>query len=79
MNTAKGAVITVTAYLIIYVTLINVGFPLNILPYLYIILPFLFCWMIYCILKDTQFEYPELGDNEEWGYCDKAKEDLGTF
>ena len=31
------------------------------------------------VLKDTLYPYHELGDNEEWGYADKAKDELGLF
>ncbi|MDB5135094.1 MAG: hypothetical protein JWP37_1697 [Mucilaginibacter sp.] len=34
--------------------------------------------MVYSILTDRR-EYPELEENEECGYRDKAKDELGIF
>jgi hypothetical protein len=35
--------------------------------------------MVACILKDNTVAYPELKENEEWGYADKSKDELGLF
>lgn len=78
MNKAEGAVITVTAYLMVFVLMLETGTSVYALPYLLIASPFLLIWMVYSILTDRR-EYPELEENEEWGYRNKAKEELGMF
>jgi len=79
MISAKNSIIVLTAYLVIYIILINTGLLFIIIPYLYIISPFLIVWMVACILKDNIVAYPELKENEEWGYADKSKDELGLF
>jgi hypothetical protein len=72
------AVILVTVYLFIYITLLQFEstqqYGLFMLP----LSPFLIGWMVYTVLKHGKFDGPELG-NDEFGYQDKRKEDLGVF
>jgi len=79
MISAAKSVVILTVYLITYVILINCGLLLNVVPYLLISFPFLLIWMVICILKDDKPGYPELKPNDEWGYRDKSKHDLGFF
>jgi hypothetical protein len=34
--------------------------------------------MVYTVLKHGKYDGPELGD-DEFGYCDKNKDELGVF
>lgn len=79
MNSAKELVIATTIYLFAYAALINLDPPPILIVIMGIIWPFVFVWMICCILKDTQFKYPELKDGQEWGYRDKDSAELGIF
>jgi len=79
MISAKKSICVLTAYLVIYIILINTRLLFELIPYLYIVSPFLIVWMVACILKDTRVKYPELKENEEWGYADKSKDELGFF
>ncbi|HWZ05014.1 MAG TPA: hypothetical protein VNX40_15460 [Mucilaginibacter sp.] len=79
MISAKKSIYVLTVYLVIYIILINTGLLFTLIPYLYIISPILIVWMVACILKDTKEKYPELKENEEWGYRDKSKDELGFF
>ncbi|MBB3053954.1 hypothetical protein [Mucilaginibacter gotjawali] len=79
MLSAKKSIFVMTAYLVIYIILINTGLLFILVPYLYIVSPFFIVWMVACILKDTRVKYPELKENEEWGYADKTKDELGFF
>jgi hypothetical protein len=36
-------------------------------------------WMVYVVLKYGKFDNKELEADEEWGYCDRSRESLGTF
>jgi hypothetical protein len=78
MNKAERAVIVVTTYLMLFVLMLETGTSVYALPYLLIASPFLLIWMVYFVLNDKR-EYPKLGENEEWGYRDKAKDELGIF
>lgn len=76
---ATTAVSILTIYLVVYTALFQTGFSLTILSCLFLIAPFLIVWMVYIVFKDDQYKYPNLGKNEEWGYQDKAKDQLGIF
>lgn len=76
---AKKSIIVMTAYLVIYIILINTSLVFELIPYLYLLSPLMIVWMVTCILKDTRVKYPELKENEEWGYADKSKDELGFF
>lgn len=78
MNKAIFSVKAVTAYLMIYVSLINLDVSLEVPFYMLIASPVLLFWMIYTVLKD-QFKYPDLEKDKEWAYRDKAREDLDVF
>ncbi len=76
---ATAAVSILTIYLVVYTALFQTGTSLTILSYLFLIAPFLTFWMVYIVLKDGQYKYPDLGKDEEWGYQDKEKDQLGVF
>jgi len=73
------AVIGVTVYLILFTFLFISGVALNTIPYMFLLSPFLVVAMILTVLKDNSHNYPELGPNEEWGYRDRSKGQLGIF
>lgn len=75
MNKALFSVVSVTIYLVIYVSLISLGGFFNLTFYMLIASPVLILWMVLTVLKDP-YNYPELEEGEEWGYRDKVKEDL---
>lgn len=70
--------VVVTIYLVVYVVLLQFestqfyGFRMLIFS------PLLLCRMIYTVLKYGKYEGPELGE-DEFGYQDKAKSELGVF
>jgi hypothetical protein len=68
----------VTAYLIMYSVFLQfeetVVYGFNMLLFS----PLLICWMVYTVLKRGKYEGPSLGD-EEFGYQDKSKDELGVF
>jgi len=76
---AKPAVIIATLYLVVYVILFQTALSVTVLSYLFLISPFLMIWLVYTVLRDVSEEYPELGEDEEWGYRDKPKDQLGRF
>lgn len=78
MNSAKASVWIATLYLAVYTGLFSIGASSATLAIMFFMAPFLIIGMVYAILKDS-FKYPDLGDDEEWGYRDKDRRDLGLF
>jgi hypothetical protein len=76
MYNAVKAVFIMTAYLVVYLILFHVKANDQLLSYLFLCSPFLLIWMVYAVLKDQKYEYPTLGQQEEWGYLDKPKETI---
>jgi hypothetical protein len=70
MNKSIISVILVTIYLIVYVTLFQLKGPSPIIAIMFLIAPFLVIGMVYMVLTDG-YDYPELSEDEEWGYRDK--------
>ena len=73
------ATILVTLYLLVYVILHQAGAELRVLAWMFVFSPALVIWMVYTILKYGIYGGAELAEQEEFGYQDKQKEDLGTF
>ena len=73
------SVFAATSLLVIYSVLIFLDAPLRITGFVFFISPFFIGWMIISVLKDKSYPVKELEENEEWGYGDKRKEDLGIF
>jgi hypothetical protein len=69
----------VSAILLIYTGLINFNVPPKITMFLFFISPFLVIWMVISVLKSKTFTGKDLEEDEEWGYADKKRDDLGMF
>jgi hypothetical protein len=69
----------VSLYLVIYTILFQASAGINILMMMFVLSPFLVIWMVYVVLKYGKFKGRELQDDEEWGYCDRSRDTLGTF
>jgi hypothetical protein len=76
MRNYKFATFFVTAYLVIYTLLSQLGASLDVVTLMFCLSPFLVIWMAYSILKYASFEGKELGEDEEWGYSDKSRDQL---
>lgn len=76
---AKAVVSILTIYLVCYVIVFASGYSLTLLAVMFLASPLLICWMVYRVLKDDSFKYPSLGGDQEWGYLDRSKGDLGLF
>jgi hypothetical protein len=75
---AMSAVGLTTLCLIIYILLVVVGYAPGATIW-FLASPFLVLGMVYIVLKDGRYDYPELAEGEEWGYSDKSKDELGLF
>ena len=68
----------VTFYLFLFGALLQLQTTFPFAVSMLILSPFLICWMVYTILKYGKYGGPELG-NDEFGYQDKKKDELGMF
>jgi hypothetical protein len=72
------AVILVSLFLLLYCALLRFDSTFRIALIMFLVSPFLLIWMVVTVLKSGKYEGPELGENE-FGYQDKNKDDLGIF
>ena len=80
MNTKEMLpVFVVTGLLLVNCILIFFSDAITIINIISLIGPVLIMWMVYCVLRFGNYKGPELKDEEEWGYADKNKDDLGVF
>lgn len=70
MNKSVISVIILTIYLIIYVILFQLKGPNPIIAIMFLISLFLVIGTVFVVLTD-KYDYPELPEDEEWGYRDK--------
>lgn len=75
---SKIAIITVTIYLIIVYFFANAETLSVFSEILVLMMPVVLVTMVIVILRDDSRPYPELGE-QEWGYRDKDKDDLGIL
>jgi Mn2+/Fe2+ NRAMP family transporter len=72
-------IIAVSLYIILFLVTWN---PASLIPLsfiLFMLFPFILVGMIYFVLKEKGFSYPELGEKDEWGYLDKKKSEMGLM
>jgi hypothetical protein len=75
---SKVAVVVVTVYLVVVNLLANAESLKVLFTVFYLVTSAVLITMVVVILKDNSLSYPELND-QEWGYRDKHKNDLGLF
>lgn len=71
------AVCVTTAYLLLYIILLQFEQTQKYATYMLLFSPVLVVWLVYTVLKYGTYDGPELGD-DEFGYQDKTNEELGT-
>jgi len=69
----------VSIILLIYCLLINMNSPVGLAYFIFSISPFLILWMAYTIIRFGTYNGKEFDKNEEWGYQDKNKNNLGVL
>jgi hypothetical protein len=73
------AVWLVSGLLVVYNILLVTGWSKIVAGILFFISPFLVAWMAYRIIRYDTYTGKDLKEDEEWGYCDKKKEELNIF
>jgi hypothetical protein len=74
-----ASVFIVSTFLVVYVILMSVNPSALIGWIMFLASPFLLIWMVISILRSKTFTGKDFEEEEEWGYADKRKEDLGMF
>ena len=75
----KIPVIIVSIYLLVISIYSGLGIASPLGGYLLAIGPVLLIWVVYNVIRHGKYEGRELDPDEEWGYADKKKEELGVF
>ena len=73
---ATTVVIWATIYLSILYVVPNYSTSVLLTGLLYVSFPVIFILMVIIVLKDDSVKSKELGEEEEWGYADKNKDEL---
>jgi hypothetical protein len=73
------AVIAATLYLIFLSILGYTGISIEVSALIYLVSPLIIIGLVYVVLTEDEFQYPELPSGQEWGYLDKDKGELGLL
>lgn len=76
---ANISVVIVTGLLLLYVILLVTGWSPPLTGIIFFLSPLFVIWMAYRIIRYDTYHGKELEENEEWGYADKNKDELGMF
>lgn len=79
MKRYQWAILFGTIYLVMYVSLFQLGASQAWLEALFTLSPAVVIWMAYDILRHAHYNGRQLGEGEEFGYGDKRTEELGLF
>lgn len=79
LRSSAFAIIAGSLYFLIYLILIFSNVSPNLVVIMFTFSPFLIIWMAYTIIRYGEYTGEELKENEEWGYEDRKKEDLGIM
>ena len=74
-----ASVFIVSAFLVGYVLVMSTNAVASIGRFLFILSPSLLIWMVISVLRSKNFTGKDFEEEEEWGYADKRKEELGMF
>lgn len=64
-------VIAVSVLLLLYSILILTGNLFSVVEIIFLISPFAVVWLVYRVIILGRNDYPELKEDQEWGYSDK--------
>jgi hypothetical protein len=73
------AVAVVSALLLVYCILVHFESQSPLIYFIFSISPLLLLWMAYAIIRHGIYDGKELEQDDEWGYQDTNKEELGVF
>ena len=73
------AVALATLYLFTLTMLGYIDASITVCAGMYLFSPVVIISLVYIVLKEKDFDYPELPPGEEWGYRDKNKNEMSLF
>ncbi len=73
------AVALATLYLFTLTMLGYVNASTTICAVMYLFSPVVIISLVYTVLREKNYDYPELPPGEDWGYRDKTKNEAGLF
>lgn len=68
LTNATFSIIFTTAYLVIYCIFLQAEHLQRLAVGMFLLSPFVLCWMVYIILKYGRYTGRELSEDEEFGY-----------
>ncbi len=71
LKNASFSVIVTTIYLLTYCILLQVQHLQPLAVGMFLLSPFMLCWMVFTVLKYGRYTGRELSDDEEFGYEDR--------
>ena len=72
----KTAVAFATIYLIVFTILVSINAAPVLCAFMFLCSPIIVILMVFIVLTEENYDYPELAEGEEWGYRDKPKHEL---
>lgn len=79
LRNSTFAVVTVSLLLLFYVVLLRTGWLAPLAGLVYALSPLFMLWLVYTVIRYGKYSGKELQENEEWGYQDRNKDELGIF
>ncbi|RPE12605.1 hypothetical protein EGT74_03375 [Chitinophaga lutea] len=72
LKNASFSIISATVYLLAYCILLQVERLQGLAVGMFLLSPFVVCWMVYVVLKHGRYTGRELAEGEEFGYEDRG-------
>lgn len=79
MRKPKYIAIFASLYLLLYCLFLQIEITADIAMVMFFLSPLIVGWMVFVVIRHGVYAGHELSDQEEWGYQDRNKEELGMF
>jgi len=78
MNRSTFAIAFSTLYLLLFLVAVQLGYS-TLTWILFLLCPFNILYLAYSVIRYGKYTGTELKENEEWGYEDIDKDEVGTW
>lgn len=68
---ATTAILIATLYLLAFIISIHIQVSESLVYVLFAFSPIILIWLAFTVLKDRSEKYPEMNEDQEWGYFHK--------
>ncbi len=79
LRNAIFSTVVVTIYLVSYCIMLQFESTRDYAVAMFFLSPIIVCWMVYTVIRYGKYNGRELAKDDEFGYQDKNKEELGVF